>query len=108
VIALIETVFVALTDAQFDKVLILIEHGFKALSQGVQAVFNVLLPVLLAWVAWQCQKITHNQKSNRAALDQNTALTETAINTSNGYNEKIAASLKEIADLKRQLDELKK
>jgi hypothetical protein len=105
-IALIENILLALTDAQFDKVLAMIERGFMAIEAGVKAAWSIVVPLIGAWVAYKCQEIIKNQKSNRQALDQNTALTETAIVTSNGYNEKIAASLKEIAELKLKIKEL--
>ena len=104
-IALIENILFALTDAQFDKVLAMIEQLFRTIGAWVEAVAKVFLPLLGAWVAWKCQEIIRNQKSNRHALDRNTALTETAITTSNGYNEKIAASLKEIEELKLKIKE---
>jgi len=107
-IALIENILLALTDSQFDKVLAMIEQLFRTIEAWVEAVAKIFLPLLAAWVAWKCQEIIRNQKSNRQALDQNTALTENAITTSNGYNQKIAASMKEIEELKRQIAESQK
>jgi len=100
-IALIENFLLALTDAQFDKVLAMIEQFFRTIGAWVEAVAKVLLPLLGAWVAWKCQEIIRNQKSNRQALDQNTALTVTSKSRSE-------ESLAEIEDLKRQIEELKK
>lgn len=106
-IALIEQLLLALTDAQFDKVLAMVERGFMACEAAIKALSTVLLPLLVTWVAWKCQAITKNQKSNRAALDENTEINKTAIITSNSYNEKIASSLAEIAELKKQMAEIK-
>ena len=107
-IALIENLLIALSDAQFDKLLVMFEQGFKTLGAWIEAGSKLFIPLIVTWVAWKCKEITLNQKANREALDENTKLTEESITTSNGYNAKIAASLQEIADLKKQIEQAKK
>lgn len=102
-IALIESFLVALTDAQFDKILVMIEQCFQTIGAWIETTSKLILPLIITWVAWKCQQITANQKSNRKALDENTKLTEEAITTSNGYNAKIAALNQQILDLKKNL-----
>lgn len=50
-IALIESIPFALTDAQFDKVLVMVGEGFSAIGQGVKAIWEIVSPLVTALVA---------------------------------------------------------
>jgi hypothetical protein len=90
-ISLIENILLALTDAQFDRVLIMIAKAFLAFKEGVQTVWALVAPALGIYLSWKCQQIINNQKENRRALDQNTEVSVKAFEAANSHNEKIAA-----------------
>jgi hypothetical protein len=97
-IALIENFLLALTDTQFDQVLVMIETGFRAVGAAVRTVWDMISPVVGLYLAWKCQQIIANQKSNREKLDEtadelkaNTEISKEAFVAANGHNEKIAA-----------------
>lgn len=63
-IALIEFILVAMTDAQFDKVLVMIGDLFKSLGEGVKAVWEIISPLVTALVAIL---IVYYQRKSEAA-----------------------------------------
>lgn len=62
--ALIEFILVAMTDAQLDKVLVMIGELFNALGQGVKAVWEIISPLVTALVAIM---IVYYQRKSEAA-----------------------------------------
>lgn len=89
-----EQVILALTDPQVDQVLRLVEMAFRAIGEGVKTVWILIAPILGIWLTYLGHKIIANQKSNRTALDKNTAISVEAFKAANGHNEKIADAVK--------------
>ena len=112
-IALIEQFLVALTDAQFDKILIMIGECLNAMGAGVRAVWDILSPLLIGIVAIQLayyqtqataarkaivEKIERESTVSQADrtkiiedLEVNTKISADAFVAANSHNEKIAA-----------------
>lgn len=122
-IFILEQLLVAMTDAQFDRVLAMISELFNALGSGVRAVWEILSPLLIGVVSIQIayyqskasaarKAITEQlrQESAIAQLDRtkiltdlelNTKISEEAFTAANGHNEKIAAVVK-LVESKKQ------
>lgn len=123
-ITLIEYLLVALTDAQFDKILVMISDGFNAISAGVQVVWSIASPLLIGLVALQLARYQSaaekarktivekiDTSSSTAQADRtkiindvadNTQVSVSAFDAANNTNAKIAALAEEIAELKRK------
>lgn len=82
----------ALTDAQVDTVLKMIEHGLQAIQEGVKAVWILLSSALLAYLAYR-------QAVNRKALDQNTEVSKEAFKVANSHNEKISKLSEQVVEV---------
>lgn len=103
IVEILESGLLALTDAQFDKILVMISEGFFAVKLGIQTVWAIFAPVLGLYLAYKCQQIIANQKSNRRALDENTKISEDAFVAANNFHAKadaIAAKLSTTTDAK--------
>ena len=112
-IALIEHILLALTDAQFDKILVMISELFEALGSGVRAVWEIASPLLIGLVAIQLayyqskakearktivekiEKESETSQKDRTKiieeLEVNTKISADAFVAANSHNEKIAA-----------------
>jgi hypothetical protein len=112
-IELLENFLLALTDAQFDKILIMIGDGFSSIADGVKVVWNMASPLLIGLIALQLaryqaaarearktivEKIETESKNSQADrtkiiedLQVNTKISEDAFIAANSHNEKIAA-----------------
>ena len=112
-IALIEHVLLALTDAQFDKILVMIGEGLSTISQGVKVIWEMASPLLIGLVALQLaryqaaakearkvivEKIENETVKSQADrtqiindLSENTKISADAFEAANSHNEKIAA-----------------
>ena len=112
-ISLIEHFLLALTDAQVDKILVMIGEGFTAIASGVQVVWNMASPLLIGMIALQLaryqaaarearqtivEKIEKESVTSQADrtkiiedLQVNTKISAVAFVAANSHNEKIAA-----------------
>ena len=104
-IAHIENLLMALTDAQFDKVLMLIVDACKTMSEAVKTVWIFVSPVLGLYLAFKCKEIISNQKSNREALDQNTKISTEAFDAANNFNIKAEALAQAVSEIKQKTTE---
>lgn len=77
----------ALTELQVDELIDILKSLLEAVGSGVQTVWNLLSPILLAYLAFR-------QAQNRKALDDNTKVSTDAFAVANGHNEKIAEAVK--------------
>lgn len=124
-IALIEYILLALTDTQFDKILALVTEILLAFKTGILSLWALASPLLIGYVALQLTRYQQAAKEARKTivekiddttakaqkdrskiiddLDTNTKISETAFETANGYNAKIAELLAEIVELKKEL-----
>lgn len=84
----------ALTDPQVDLLLNEMIVTMRAIREGIAIIWVTVSPVLVAYLIYK-------QKSNRKALDANTAISQTAFTVANGHNEKIV-------EMRRDLNELVK
>ena len=103
-IALIENILLALTDAQFDRVLVMIGDGFSAIQSAIQTVWAMVAPVVGLYLAWKCQQIIANQKSNRKALDENTEVSVKAFESANNFHVKADKLAEKIDEVKHKVD----
>jgi hypothetical protein len=103
-IALIENLLLALTDSQFDKILMLIVEACKAASEGVKTVWLFVSPVLGLYLAFKCKEIISNQKANREALDENTKISTEAFDAANNFNVKAEALAQAVSDIKHKTE----
>ena len=109
----IETLLLALTDAQFDKVLIMIGDGCAAMSEGIKVLWAIASPLLLGLVALQLARYQSLAREARKTivetietgskiaqadrtkiiedLEVNTKISADAFVAANSHNEKIAA-----------------
>ena len=112
-IALLEHFLLALTDAQFDKILVMISDGFTAISAGIEVVWNMASPLLIGLIALQLARYQAAAKEARKTivekiekesetsqkdrtkiiedLEVNTKISADAFVAANSHNEKIAA-----------------
>lgn len=112
-IALIENILLALTDAQFDKILMMLGELFRAIGEGVRAVWGIASPLLTGLVAIllvyyqrkaeSARKIIVDKIDNESSKSQedrskilddlqtNTEISKEAFKAANSHNEKIAA-----------------
>lgn len=82
-----DLILAVLTDAQFDRILSIIEK----IVQGVAALAAVVLPLLvLHFQKRNFKSVTAKQEENAIALEKAKQASETALNVANGHNEKIA------------------
>ena len=103
-IALIENILLALTDAQFDRILVMIGDGFSAIQSAVQTIWTMVAPIIGLWLAWKCQQIIANQKSNRKALDENTEVSVKAFESANNFHLKADKLAEKIDEVKHKVD----
>lgn len=112
-IALIENILLALTDAQFDRILIMLGDWFGTLKSAINALWVIASPLLLALVALQIARYQAAAKEARETivkkidaestksqedrskiiedLQKNTEISEEAFKVANSHNAKIAA-----------------
>lgn len=112
-IALIENILLALTDAQFDKILVMVGDWFATLKEAVNAIWVIASPLLVGLVSLQLYRYQIAAKDARKAivdkleaessksqedrtkiiedLQTNTKISEDAFKAANSHNEKIAA-----------------
>lgn len=112
-IALIENILFALTDAQFDKVLVMVGDWFATLKEAINALWIIASPMLVGLVSLQLYRYQMAAKEARAHivkkiedeteksqadrtkiiedLQTNTKISEDAFKAANSHNEKIAA-----------------
>ena len=110
---LLEIILLALTDAQFDKILIMIGEGFTTVSAGIKVIWDMLSPLMIGLVALQLtryqmaakearknivEKIEKESVTSQADrtkiledLQVNTKISADAFVAANSHNEKIAA-----------------
>lgn len=110
---LLESLLLGLTDAQFDKVLIMIGDGCTAISEGVKVIWTMASPLLIGLIALQLaryqsaalvarkaivEKIETEATAAKATatkiiedLGANTKISADAFTAANSHNEKIAA-----------------
>lgn len=112
-IALIETILLALTDAQFDKILVMIGDWFATLKEAINAIWIIASPLLVGLVSLQLYRYQMAAKEARETivkkiddestksqedrskiiedLKTNTDISKEAFKAANSHNEKIAA-----------------
>lgn len=103
-IAHIENILMALTDAQFDKVLLHIVEAFKAASEAIKTVWLFVSPVLGVYLVFKVKEVISNQKANREALDQNTKISVEAFDAANNFNVKAEALAQAVSDIKHKTE----
>lgn len=128
-LTILEHLLLALTDSQFDKVLVLVTEILLAFKTAVLSLWALASPLLIGYVALQLARYQQAAKEARATivgkieekskkaqedrskiiddLGTNTKISETAFETANGHNAKMAALLAEIVELKKELAEAK-
>ena len=121
--SLLESLLVALTDAQFDRVLAMISELLNAMGSGVKAVWDILSPLLIGIVAIQLAYYQAKAKEARKMISdkletestksqtdrtkiindvaENTQVSVVAFDAANGTNAKIAELMAEIKELKK-------
>jgi hypothetical protein len=67
-IPLIEYLLLALTDAQFDKILVMINEAFSTMSAGIQVIWNMASPLLIGLVALQLARYQAAAQAARKAI----------------------------------------
>jgi hypothetical protein len=67
-IPLIEYLLLALTDAQFDKILVMIGEAFSTMSAGIQVIWNMASPLLIGLVALQLARYQAAAQAARKAI----------------------------------------
>jgi len=112
-IEILEHFLLALTDAQFDKILVMLSEGFSTITEGVKVIWTMASPLLIGLVALQLaryqqaakearktivEKIESESKTSQADrtkiledLEVNTKISADAFVAANSHNEKIAA-----------------
>jgi hypothetical protein len=112
-IALIENILLALTDAQFDKVLVMLGDWFSTLKEAINALWVIASPLLVGLVSLQLYRYQMAAKEARETivkkiddestksqedrskiiedLQTNTKISEDAFKAANSHNAKIAA-----------------
>ena len=110
---LIETLLLALTDAQFDKILVMVSEMFMTIKEGIQVIWTMASPLLIGLVALQLARYQAAARDARKTivetieagakiaqtdrtkiiedLGANTKISSDAFEAANSHNEKIAA-----------------
>lgn len=121
---LLEYILLALTDTQFDKVLLLVTEILLAFKAGILSLWALASPLLIGYVALQLARYQQAAKEARKTIvekidteaktskddrakiikdvAENTQVSVTAFDAANNTNAKIAELMAEIAELKKK------
>ena len=110
---IIESFLLALTDAQFDKILVMVGELFLTIKEGIQVIWTMASPLLIGLISIQLaryqmaarearktivEKIDRESVNSQADrtkiiedLEVNTKISADAFVAANSHNEKIAA-----------------
>ena len=122
-IAILEYLLLALSDSQFDKVLLLVTEILLAFQTAIKTLWTMASPLLLGLVALQLARYQQAAREARKTIvekieteaqtskedrtkiikdvAENTQVSVVAFDTANGHNAKISELLAEIKELKK-------
>lgn len=74
-----QIIFAALTESQMDKVLDMVASTLHAVREAIHTVWEMIAPVVTAYVGYLVYKILTNQKKNQEAVEEKITVAEAKV-----------------------------